>query len=234
MWDSPKSDSKSGKRYRLDDLSALVLPLDELLYLSKSTPVSDLVEEGILRRLERSELVFALYEVFEALTGSVPVPDGGHPGIHEAIIAELLGRSLDQVCAEIEMGDVGDSIRKAVWHSVDRLLVHGNPYEPALPCILEETGLTLSDPHPYRSEKLTMELWEELLLGEGALFGEFLYDDDWRMGSLMDLHPDTAKLVSDLAGLNLDVVQALPHAPDDAQVRMAERYLKEVIDQLEE
>ena len=87
MWNSPHSPSESGKRYSLADLSVLVLPLDELLYLSKTGPVSDVVDEKILRRLDRGELVFALYEVFEALTGEVAVPVGGHPGIHEAIIA---------------------------------------------------------------------------------------------------------------------------------------------------
>jgi len=157
MWNSPHSHSRSGKRYPLADLSALVLPLDELLYLSESTPVSDLVEEGILRRLERGELVFALYEVFEALTGDVAVPDGGHPGIHEAIIAELLKQSFDAVCCEMEMGDGGDLARMAVWNSVDRLLVQRIPDEPSLPWILEDAGMSLSDPYPYLSEKLTLE-----------------------------------------------------------------------------
>lgn len=233
MWNSPHSDSKAGKRYSLADLSALVLPLDELLYLSEATPVSELVEEGILRPLERSELVFALYKVFEALTGDMPVPEGGHPGIHEAIIAELLRQSFDLVVCEMEMGDVGESARQAVWQSVDRLLIHRNPYVPALPWILEDAGMTLEDPESYRLEKITLKHWEELLCGESFFFAEFLHDDDWRMDFLMDLPPDTAKRVTDPAGLNLEVVQALPHTPGEAELRMAEGYLKAVIDQVD-
>ena len=233
MWNSPHSDSKAGKRYSLADLSALVLPLDELLYLSEATPVSELVEEGILRPLERSELVFALHEVLEALTGEVAVPEGGHPGIHEAIIADLLRQSFDRVVCEMEMGDVGESARKGVWQSVDRLLIHRNPYEPALPWILEDAGMTLEDPESYRLEKITLEHWEELLCGESFLFAEFLQDDDWRMDFLLDLPPDTAKRVTDLAGLNLEVVQALPHTPDAAELRKAEGYLQGLIDLME-
>jgi len=54
------------------------------------------------------------------------------------------------------------------------------------------------------------------------------------MDSLLDLNPDTAKMVTDLAGLDLEVVHALPHTPNDTEVRMAERYLKDVIEQLQE
>ena len=233
MWNSPHSDSKAGKRYALADLSALVLPLDELLYLSKATPVSELVEERILQRLDRGELIFALYEVFEALTGDVPVPEGGHPGIHEAIIADLLRQSFDRVVCEMEMGDVGESAREAVWQSVDRLLIHRNPYEPALPWMLEDDGMTFEDPESYRLENITLAHWEKLLCGDSPLFSEFLWDEDWRMDSLMDLPPDAAKWVTDLAGLDLQVVQALPHTPDEDELRKAEDYLLKLIDQEE-
>lgn len=233
MWNSPHSPSPSGKRYALADLTALILPLDELLYLSEASPVSELVEEAILQRLERSELVFALYKVFEALTGDAPVPKGGHFGIHEAIIADLLRQSFDRVVCEMEMGDVGESARQAVWQSVDRLLIQRNPDEPALPRILEDAGMTLEDPESYRLEKITLEHWEELLCGEDFLFDEFLHYDDWRMDFLMDLPTDTAKRLTDLAGLNLKVVQALPHTPSEDEVRMAEGYLKGLIGQLE-
>ncbi len=233
MWNSPHSHSKSGQLYSLADLSALVLPLDELLYLSEASPVSELVEERILQRLDRGELVYALYEVFEALTGDVPVPEGGHPGIHEAIIADLLRQSFDRVVCEMEMGDVGESARQAVWQSVDRLLIYRNTHEPSLPWILEDAGMTLEDPESYRLEKITLEHWEELLCGENFLFAEFLQDDDWRMDFLMDLPPDSAKMVTDLAGLNLEVVQALPHTPDEDEVRKAEGYLQGLIDLME-
>lgn len=233
MWNSPHSHSKSGKRYALGDLSALVLPLDELLYLSEATPVSELVEERILRRLDRGELVYALYEVFDALTGDRPVPQGGHIGIHEAIIAELLHQSFDCVVCEMEMGDVGELAREAVWQSVDRLLIHRNSNESALPWMLEDAGMSLEDPESYRLENITPEHWEKLLCGDSPLFSEFLWDEDWRMDSLMDLPPDAAKWVTDQAGLDLKVVQALPHTPDEADLRKAEVYLQELIDQVE-
>ena len=35
------------------------------------------------------------------------------------------------------------------------------------------------------------------------------------------------------AGIDLEVAQALPHTPDEAGMRMAERYLRELIDLME-
>jgi hypothetical protein len=233
MWNSPYSPSRSGKRYSVADLSALILPIDELLYLSHTEPIADLVGERILQRLDRGEFVYALYEVFEALTGDAPVPQGGHIGIHEAIIAELLHRSFDLVVCEIQMGEESESAREGVWQSVDRLLIQRNPYEPALPWMLEDAGMTLEDPESYQLENITLAHWEALLCGDSPLFSEFLWDEDWRMDSLMDLPPDTAKWVTDLAGLDLEVVQALPHTPDEAELRKAEDYLRGLIDQVE-
>jgi hypothetical protein len=232
MWNSPHSPSRSGKRYAPADLTALILPIDQLLDRSTSEPVSDLVEEKILQRLDRGEFLFALHEVFEALTSDKPVPDRGHPGIHEAIIAELLYQAFDLVECEMEMGDVGELAREAVWRSVDRLLIHRDPHEPALPWILEDDGMTLEDPDSYRVEQLTLEHWQALLCGEGGLFGEFLWDVDWRMDSLMDLPPDTAKFISGMAGLDLEVVQALPHTPDAAEVQRAEESLWKLVKEL--
>jgi len=232
MWNSPRSPSRSGKRYSPADLTALILPIDQLLELSTTEPVSDLVEEKILRRLDRGELVFALHEVFEALTSEAPIPEGGHPGIHEAIIAELLRQSFDLVVCEMQMGDVGEVAREAVWRSVDRLLIHRGPHEPSLPWILEDDGMTLADPESYRIEQLILEHWRELLCGEGFLFGEFLWDEDWRMDSLMDLPPDTAKFISGMAGLDLEVVQALPHTPDADELHRAEESLWKLVKEL--
>jgi len=229
MWNSPYTFSESGKRYCLADLSVLVLPLDELLYLTKVGPVADQVSEGILQNLERGEFVYALFEVFEALTSDVPIPEGGHPGVHQALIAELLVQSFDKVVAEIEVGEGDYYIRKAVWRSVDRFAIHSDYDEPSLPCFLEDSGLKLSDPDIYRSDKITIDHWDELLAGESFLFSEFLADDDWRMDSLLDLHPDKAKMVTELVGLNLDVVHALPHTPNEEELEMAERYLIDVI-----
>ncbi len=229
MWNSPHSPSRSGKRYAAADLSALILPIDQLLDQSETRPVSDLVEEKILQRLDRGEFLFAVHEVFEALTGDKPVPERGHHGIHEAIIAELLHQSFDLVECEMEMGDVGELVREAVWKSVDRLLIHRDPHQPALPWILEDDGMTLGDPESYRIEQLTLEHWRELLCGEGFLLGEFLWDEDWRMDSLMDLPPDTAKFISGMAGLDLEVVQALPHTPDADELQLAEESLWKLV-----
>lgn len=233
MWNSPHAPSKSGKRYSVADLSALILPIDELLYLSQAEPIADLVEERILQRLDRGEFVYALYEVFDALTGDTPIPEGGHIGIHEAIIAELLRRSFDLVVCEIQVGEGSESVREAVWQSVDRLLIHRNPYEPALPWMLEDAGMTLENPESYRLQNITLEHWEDLLCGDSPFFSEFLWDEDWRMDTLMDLPPDQAKLVSGLAGLDLEVVQALPHTPDADELRRAEDFLRGLVAQLE-
>lgn len=233
MWNSPHAPSKSGKRYSVADLSALILPIDELLYLSDTEPIADLVEERILQRLDRGEFVYALYEVFDALTGDTPIPECGHIGIHEAIIAELLRRSFDLVVCEIQVGEESESVREAVWQSVDRLIIHRNPDEPALPWMLEDAGMTLEDPESYRLENITIDHWEALLCGDSPFFSEFLWDEDWRMDSLMDLPPDTAKWVTGLAGLDLEVVQALPHTPDADELRRAEDYLRGLIAQVE-
>lgn len=233
MWNSPHSASRTGKRYAPADLTSLILPIDQLLDLSKTEPIEDLVGGRILQRLDRGELIFAVHEVFEALTGDAPVPDRGHPGIHEAIIAELLHQSFDLVECEMEMGDVGELAREAVWRSVDRLLIHRNPHEPTLPLFLEDDGMTLADPDSYRIEQLTLEHWRELLCGEGFLFGEFLWDEDWRMDSLMDLPPDTAKFISGMAGLDLEVGQALPHTPDADELQRAEESLWKLVKELE-
>lgn len=233
MWNSPHSASRTGKRYAPADLTSLILPIDQLLDLSKTEPIEDLVGERILQRLDRGELIFAVHEVFEALTVDAPVPDRGHPGIHEAIIAELLHQSFDLVECEMEMGDVGELAREAVWRSVDRLLIHRDSYAPALPWILADDGMTLADPDSYRIEQLTLEHWQALLCGEGGLFGEFLWDEDWRMDSLMDPPPDTAKFISGMAGLDLEVVQALPHTPDADELQRAEESLWKLVKELE-
>jgi len=229
MWNSPHSPSKSGKRYSLEDVTVLVYALGGLRDHLPITPVSDLVDETILRRLEKDEFTFALYEVFQALLEEVPVPEGGHTGIQEAMIAELLSQSHASVVGELEIDGYGHNSRETVWTSVDRLMIHRNPKEPRLPWILEDAGMKLSDPKPYLSEKMTPEVWEELLLSEDFLMNEFLWDTDWRMDFILDAHPDQAKAVTQMAGLNLDVVQALPHTPNAAELEMAERYINDLI-----
>lgn len=238
MWNSPFTFSENGKRYDLEDLAALVLPLDELLDLTRTDPVADHVSETILQRLEREELVYALYELFEALTTDVPIPEGGHPGVQEALIAELLTQSFGRVVAEIECNAMdsggfdsweGDFyIREFVWKSVERFVVHNEFGEASLPWVLEDTGLKLSDKELYRSDKITIKHWDQLL-GEECLFDEFLRDRDWRMEELLDLHPDKAKAMTELIGLNLGVVHSLARTPNEEELEMAERYLMDLV-----
>lgn len=229
MWNSPHSLSKTGRRYRLEKISALVLPLDEILDQGTRGAISDIVDEAILKRIENHEFIFLIYQVLQALLEEVAVPKGGHTGNQEAMIAELLNQSYAKIVCELEMSDFGHSARKTVWTSIDRLLIHRDPAEPCLPSILEDAGLELSEPKPYLSEKLTREVWAELLLSEDFLLNEFLWDTDWRMGFIMDLHPDQAEALTKMAGLDLDVVQALPHTPNAPEFRMAEHYISYVI-----
>ena len=234
MWNSPHSPSKRGRRFSLADLSALMLPLDEVFYLSKTNPVAEVVDEVILKRLEKGEFIFALYQVLEALLEEVAVPEKGHTGIHEAMVAELLSQAYARVCVELDEPDFGHSARKAAWQSIDRLLIHRDPKNPSVPWILEDVGWKLSDPQSYRSEKLSHEVWTELLTGENFLWGEFLWDDDWRIDSVMDAHPGKAEAVALLAGMDLNVVQALAHTPGEAEFRMAEHYISNLILRAEE
>lgn len=229
MWNSPSKTSEAGKRYELVDLSPLVFALGELRDFSKSMPVANLVDEPILKKLERSELIFALHQIFNALLEDVAIPQGGHTGIQEATVAELLSRAHQMILCEMENPDDDSSIRKSVWMSVDRLLNQGDSESASLPLILEGTGLDLTTPHPYRSPSLTPDLWEDLLLGEAGLWSEFLWDADWRIDSPMDLPPASATALTRTMGLDLHTVQALPHTPSDAELQLAEHYLHKVI-----
>lgn len=51
MWNSPNKPTEAGKRYAVEDISALILPLGRLLDLAKSMPVSEFLTEQTLRRL---------------------------------------------------------------------------------------------------------------------------------------------------------------------------------------
>ena len=73
------------------------------------------------------------------------------------------------------------------------------------------------------------EQWELLLLGGGGLFDELLWDVDWRVDSFMDLPLNASKPVTEAMGLDLGVVQALPHSPSPAELTMAEQYLSNLI-----
>jgi len=233
MWNSPYSPSERGRRYRLEEISALTFPLAMFLDEVGTFPVQDVVCERILSALERDELVFALYQVLEALLEDVEIPEGGHTGIQEAILAELLTKAHAAVETEIEFEEGSFSARRAVWRSVERLVIQGRAPEDGFPGILADLGLSRDDPEPYRSEKLTSGIWKELILGECFSFGEFFLDTDWRMDFLMDLPPDQARAMSRLTGMDLDVVQALAHTPTEAESKVAEDYLSEVISRAE-
>lgn len=229
MWNSPSKESEIGKRYRLEDLPALVLPLGVILPNSKVLPMDEVVEQPILQRLERDELVFALYQVFDALLEETAIPGNGHPGIQEALVAELLSQAHAMVCGELDLPELGDEARRTAWRSIDRLLIRHGQDSPDFPSFLEDAGVDLQSPEPYLAEQMDHEQWENILLGGGGLFDEFLWDTDWMMDNLMDLPSAATKPVTEAMGLNLGVVQSLPHTPSPAELEMAEHYLSYVI-----
>ena len=228
MWNSPAKHSDSGKRYTLTDISVLIYPLDQLFDSISWRPVSQVVEEAILQPLEKEEFVYAVFQVMQAMLEGVAIPKGGHTGIQEAIVAELLEQTCEYVQAEVEEPDSADYARRAAWKSVEQLLVtEANP----MPWILEDAGMTREDmsaPKPYLSDKLTVEVWGELFSDSG-LWDEFLWDVDWRFGAVMDLPPEVANSLAKTTGIDLDVVQALAHTPTPAEFQTAERYLRRVI-----
>jgi hypothetical protein len=94
---------------------------------------------------------------------------------------------------------------------------------------LENLGLDLRDPQVYVSPQLTAGIWEDILVGAGGVWSEFLWDDDWRMGFLMDVPQTASQSVTDLAGINLELVHRLPHTPTDAEARMAGHFIRYVV-----
>ncbi len=228
MWNSPHSLSRAGKQYHPADLSAFVFPLDELRAMRGIRPVAEMVSESILCRLEWDELIYAVYQTLEALLEPIPVPEKGHSGIQEAIVAELLDQALGSVCSELELSWLGDSSRRMVWTSIDRLLVRSRSSEVDVSWIFEDTGLDPAEPNPYLSEKMTLDVWERLTV-DGGLWDEFLWDDDWRMDAIMDLPPHLAEGLTQVTGIDLDVVQALPHTPGQSELDKAEQYLAQFL-----
>ena len=129
MWNSPRSETKAGKRYRLHDIAALTYSLGLIVDSLKSSAVADVVEEKILQRIDQEELIYAIYQVLEALLEETPVPEGGHPGYHEAIIAELLQQTLGLIESELADCNHGDSARKAAWTSLSAFCLTNDPLE---------------------------------------------------------------------------------------------------------
>jgi len=157
------------------------------------------------------------------------VPEGGHTGIQEAMVAELLEQAHQMIEVELDTNDQESVHRAIAWQSIDRLLIHPASSQGVVPWILEEAKVDLSSSAPYVSERLTLDVWDNLLLDTGGLFDEFLWDTDWRQDELMDLAPQDADAVAKTMGLDLEVVQALPHSPSEAELWMAEHYIRYVI-----
>lgn len=229
MWNSPHRKSKAGKRYDVRDITALISPLDQLLDIFDSAPVKDLVGEKILQRMEKEELIFGIYQVLHALLEDIPVPSKGHAGFHEAIVAELLNQTYGQIECELDDSTFGNYARKSAWESIRRLRMGKTSKGKPEVWQLNGLGLNIESPRVHQSKKITPELWKDLLLGEGGLWDEFLWDDDWRMDSLMDLPEPAAKKVTDMLGLDLEIVHGLPHMPTRAELTMAEHYIRYVI-----
>ena len=222
MWNSPDKLTEGGTQYAWKELTALSAPLLELWENRCSVPVRDLVGEAILGRLDPDELSYVIYQVLEALLEPVPIPEKGHTGIQEAIVAELLNQIEADVCREVADPGCGFMARFAVWNSVDHLLVRKNPHFSGALEVLEEFGVNPSDPFAYRSSRLTPDRWESLV---GLLQSEFLWDEDWRMDSLMDLAPEQSEAMAALIGLDLETVQSLSHTPSKGELEVAERYV---------
>lgn len=229
MWNSPHSKIKGGKRYQLRDIAVLTCALDQMLDFLESSSVADVVHEKILRRMDKEELIYAIYQVLEALLEDVPVPKGGHPGYHEAIVAELLYQTRILIGCELDDSEYGDSARKDAWTSLSAFCLVDDPKKGKHLWQLEDLKLNFKSSRIHCSEKITSDHWDDMLLGEGGLWDEFLWDDDWRMDNLMDLPTPTAKKVTDLAGIDLEIVHALPHTPTQAELNMAEHYIRYVI-----
>lgn len=226
MWNSPRSASKKGKRYTIQEIEVLIYPLDQLLAFLESSSVSDVVGEHILRRMEKDELVYSLYEVIHALLEDTPIPKEGHSGYQEAIIAELLDQAHSMIQCELEDPNSGDTARLAALRSFKLLAAQKDEKGQLSHWLLDDIRIDLNSPRAHRSKKLTDEVWGGLLLSVGGLWDEFFWDDDWRMETLLDIHPAAAESVTKMAGIDLQTVHCLPHTPTAAEKRMAEYYLR--------
>lgn len=229
MWNSPSCGNKTGKRYEFEEIRVLVHPLDNVLQTLQSMHVKDVVDEEILHQMDKEEFIYAFYEVLHALLNSNPVPIDGHPGYQEAIIAELLNQTYVDVTQELKDGQFGSHARMAAWSSYERLCANIDPDGNKSFDLLLDIELDLADPKVYASPELTEEIWQDILIGDGGLWCEFLWDDDWRANGLMELPKRATKPITDLTGIDLEVVHRLAHTPSKAELKMAEYYLNYVI-----
>lgn len=236
MWRSPGTDRGVGRKYTERDLAALIYPVDIILDTLRFSSVREVLNEPILQRMEKDELVFALYEVFQALLSDLPVPKGEHPGYQEAIIAELLLQmhaSVELECVtdrdaegSLEDYDPGGA-RRAAWTSYISLCHPNEEADPNVVSLVERLGLDLSNPKAHLSPKLTSEMWERILVSEG-LFDEFLWDTDWRLEKMLDLPEESSRQTRELMGYDLETVHRLPPSPSREEFVAAELYLRKL------
>ncbi len=232
MWNSPNRTSRAGKRYDIRDLAALVYPLDMLLDELQLFSVAEAVEEANLSRMEKPELIFAIHEVLRALLEEVPVPKGGHPGHHEAVVFELLARMRGEIDIELDDPESDGEARRAAWTSLVRLCPLDDDTAEASLGPLADRGIDLTSPDAPFSPQITREDWDYLLQA-GCLASEFLWDEDWRGDQLLDLPASKAAEMAEVLGIDIDRVHGLPHTPTEAEAKSAERYIREVIRQWE-
>ncbi len=232
MWNSPNKTSEAGKRYDIRDLAALVYPLEMLLDELQFLSVAEVVAEANLSRMEKPELIFAIHEVLRALLEDVPVPEGGHPGHHEAVVFELLARMRGAIDLELDDPASGGEARRSAWTSLVRLCPPDDDTGDASLWPLADRGIDLTSPNAPLSPQITSEDWDDLLQA-GFLASEFLWDEDWRGEQLLDLPAPKAAAMADVMGIDLDRVHGLPHTPSAAEAQRAEQYIRHVIGEWE-
>jgi len=228
MWNSPKRENKQGKRYHAKDLEVLIYPIDFILDSYAILKPQEIFQESILQTLEKDEFILTVYELFQALLEDVAVPEKGHTGIQEAMISEFLTYTFEVLIDEVKHPDPDDDTQNLAWQSIERLLMNRDQDPAGIPRTLEEVGFTANETITYRSNRFTTEVWHDLILGEDGLWGEFLWDTDWRFTEIMDLPSDQAEALSEAMGINLDATHSLASTPSDASVEMAMSYIREI------
>ena len=116
----------------------------------QSRRVKDVVDEPILQQMDKEELIYAIYEVLHALLNSNPVPNDGHPGYQEAIIAELLNQTHTDVTQELKDSQLGSHARMAAWHSYERLCATIDPAGNKSFDLFPDLELDLANPKSLR------------------------------------------------------------------------------------
>jgi len=226
MWNSPNGETQ----YSIEDIAVLTYPLDIILDLLNDSQVSDIASEPFLHSLSNEEFIFAMYQVFQALTERTPIPKEGHPGYQEAIVSELMTQTFSQIVLELKAQDCGSSAREAAWLSFIRLAPKTEIPGFLNPLEIEGIDLDFNDPEAYRSKLLTADIWENQILGSNALlWNNFLWDEDWRNYAIMDAPNPEADVLSQIMSLDIDTVHALPPTPKNTEYQFAQNYLKDII-----